>query len=66
MGEIVKSKCVWGIITNVLLDKLLNGSSGEKHIIFVIKAHKISRLVACSLLFLDYHFTQERLPSVLK
>ena len=66
MGEKVKSKCVWGIITNVLLDMVLKGSSGEKHFIFVIKAHKISRLVAFSLLFLDFHFTQDRLPNVLK
>ena len=44
----------------------LKGSSGEKNIIFVIKAHKICRLVAFLFLFLDYHFTQDRLPSVLK
>ena len=43
----------------------LKGSSGEKHIIIVIKAHKICRLVAF-LLFFYYHFTQDRLPSVLE
>ena len=44
----------------------LKGSSGEKDIIFVIIAHKICRLVAFLLLFLDYHFPQDRLSSVLK
>ena len=43
----------------------LKGSSGEKHIIFVIKAHKIWRYLAFLLFVLDYLFTQYR-PSVLE
>ena len=43
----------------------LKGSSDEKHILFVIKSHKICRLVAFLFPFLDYHFTQDKLPSVL-
>ena len=42
------------------------GSSGEKHIIFVVKAHKIIRLVAIYYFFLDYPYIQDRLPSALE
>ena len=41
-------------------------SSSEKHIIFVIKSHKITRLLVFFIFFLDYHFAQDRLPSVLE